>query len=263
MKLYMQALHTKLTVLAVFMLILCLPGFASAQEDELVEIEALAFATSDPLESINRPIFAFNERMDSWILRPVAQGYDYVTPVWMRQGVSNALGNLGEVSVTVNSLLQGRFSQAATSGGRFLINSTLGIVGLVDTAEKMGLERARTDFGHTLASWGAPSGPYLVVPFFGPRTVRSGTGQLVDIYMSPLTHVDNVRLKNSVRGLSVVNGRAAFLGVENLMDGDSYLFVRDAYLQQRDQLVNDGVVQDDFSESFDDDWEADGDLSID
>ncbi len=248
-----KATVSKLSTVAILALLWCVPSYAHTDKPE--EVEPVSLSASDPLEFINRPIFAFNERVDRWIMRPIAQGYDYITPAWMRQGVSNALDNLGEVPIAVNSVLQGRFIQAATSSGRFLLNSTLGFVGFLDVAEQMGLKPARTDFGHTLASWGAPSGPYLVVPFLGPRTLRSGSGQVVDIYLSPLTYNDNVRLRNSIRGLDMIDARAALLGVDQLLEGDNYLFVRDAYLQRRERLINDGQIEDDFSQSFEDDWD--------
>lgn len=218
------------------------------------------YADSDPLESLNRSIFVFNQQLDRWLLRPLAQGYDYVTPNWMQQGISNTLANLNEVPVTVNAALQGRFREAGISTGRFLINSTLGLGGVLDTADKMGIPAWQTDFGHTLAVWGVPQGPYLMVPLLGPRTLRSGVGSIADVYMSPMTYSNNVRLRNTVFGLGVVSVRASLLDADTLMTGDHYLFVRDAYLQRREQKVNDGEVKDDFSEGFDDDWGDDSAL---
>ena len=120
----------------------------------------------------------------------------------------------------------------------------------------MGIRPYRTDFGHTLAIWGVDSGPYLMVPFFGPRTVRSGTGTIFDVYTSIPTYIDNVPLRNSLFGLELIDGRARLLQADELLSGDAYIFIRDAYLQQRETFVNDGVVQDDFSDFGDEeDWE--------
>src|SRR5690606_14940539 len=155
----------------------------------------------------------------------------------------------------INAVLQGRPGGAARAGGRFLLNSTIGMLGLFDVASRMGVEPYRTDFGHTLAIWGLPSGPYLVVPALGPRTVRSGTGSIFDGFTSVERTSDDVALRNSLRGLEVIDTRARLLQSEGLMSGDRYIFIRDAYLQRRRALVNDGVVDDGFSDFGDDDWD--------
>jgi phospholipid-binding lipoprotein MlaA len=210
----------------------------------------------DPFESFNRAVFVFNERLDQYFMKPVAKGYHYVTPDFIEQIIGNVFGNLYDANASLNSLLQWRLGEAATDGGRFLVNSTLGLAGMFDVASRMGMERYATDFGHTLAVWGVPTGPYLMVPLFGPRTVRSGTGSVVDIYGSPQTYIDNVRLRNSLFGLELVDTRARLLDAEELMSGDRYIFVRDVYLQQREALVNGGEVQDSFSDFGEDGaWE--------
>jgi len=208
----------------------------------------------DPLESINRKVFVLNDGFDKFVFRPVAQGYQFITPDAAQRGVGNFFANLYDFNTSFNALLQWRFEGAAESGGRFVINSTLGIVGLFDIATRMGIRPYRTDFGHTLAIWGFESGPYLMVPFFGPRTIRSGTGTIVDIYASPQAFIGNVRLRNTLYGLELIDGRARLLRADELMTGDRYIFVRDAYLQQREFFVNDGVVEDTFSDFGEDDW---------
>lgn len=212
---------------------------------------------SDPLEALNRPIFVFNDNLDRYFLKPVAEGYQFVMPDPAERGVSNFFDNLRDFNGTLNAVLQGRLGSAARNGGRFLLNSTFGVLGLFDVATPMGVERYRTDFGHTLARWGTPEGAYLVVPFFGPRTVRSGIGDIVDTYSSPEAQVDDVRTRNSLFFLDVVDGRVRLLKAEELMSGDRYIFVRDAYLQQRRALVSDGKVEDSFSDFADDDWDED------
>lgn len=211
----------------------------------------------DPLEAINRPIFVFNEHLDQYFLKPVAQGYQFIMPDPAERGVSNFFDNLRDFNGTLNALLQGRFDRAARNGGRFLLNSTFGVLGLFDVASPMGVERYRTDFGHTLARWGTPEGAYLMVPFFGPRTVRSGIGDIVDTYSSPEAQVDDVRTRNTLFFLDVLDGRVRLLKAEDLMSGDRYIFIRDAYLQQRRALVSDGEVEDNFSDFSDDEWEED------
>ncbi|MFK8042919.1 VacJ family lipoprotein [Congregibacter sp.] len=212
-------------------------------------------AEDDPLEAINRPVFVVNDVLDRWALRPIAKGYDFVMPAPAQRGVSNFFANLYDVTSTLNAVLQWRWEGASQSGGRFLVNSTLGVAGLFDVATPMGIRPYRTDFGQTLALWGVPEGPYLMLPLFGPRTFRSGTGTLVDTFaLSVPPYVDNRSIRNSIWGLELVHGRARLLGSDELISGDRYIFVRDAYLQQRAAFVNDGEVQDDFSD-FEDAWD--------
>lgn len=211
----------------------------------------------DPFEAINRPLFALNNGLDRFLIRPVAKGYDWVMPNFAQRGVGNMFANMYDFNSAINGVLQWRLQGAAQGGGRFLVNSTLGLVGLFDVATPMGIRPYRTDFGHTLALWGFESGPYLMVPFFGPRTIRSGTGTIFDTYTSIPTYIDNVPLRNSLWGLELIHGRASLLKADELITGDRYIFVRDAYLQARETFVNDGVVQDSFSdfEQSDEDWE--------
>lgn len=210
----------------------------------------------DPLEAINRLLFEINNKFDQYLLRPVAKGYDWVMPGFAKRGVGNVFANMYDFTSAINGVLQGRFQGAAQGGGRFLVNSTLGLAGLFDVATPMGIRPYRTDFGHTLAIWGFDSGPYLMVPLFGPRTVRSGAGTIFDTYTSIPDYLDNVRLRNSLWGLELVDGRARLLQADELLSGDAYIFIRDAYLQQRETFVNDGVVQDDFSDFGDEEnWE--------
>jgi phospholipid-binding lipoprotein MlaA len=202
----------------------------------------------DPLEFINRPLFTLNNQLDRFIMRPMAVGYDFVVPAPAKRGVGNMFANLYDANATVNAVLQWRLEGAAQSGGRFLVNSTVGVAGLFDVASRMGIRPYRTDFGHTLAIWGFEPGPYLMVPFFGPRTVRSGTGTIFDTYTSVPAYIDNVRLRNSLWALELIHGRSTLLSTDELISGDAYIFVRDAYLQYRQSFTNDGVVEDSFSE---------------
>ncbi len=224
------------------------PVHAQVLEDE---------SNIDPWETMNRRVFAVNDGLDKYLMRPLAQTYHIVMPDIGERGVGNFFANLYDANAAFNALLQWRLEGAVQSGGRFLVNSTAGFLGLIDVATPIGIRPYRTDFGHTLATWGVDSGPYLMVPFFGPRTIRSGAGTLVDIYASPQVLIDNVRLRNTMYGLELIDGRARLLKAEELMSGDRYIFVRDAYLQQREFYVNDGVVKDNFSDYEEGGWDDD------
>lgn len=218
---------------------------------------SVAEAYDDPFEPINRPVFALNDAFDRWALKPVARSYGYLMPPPAQRGVSNFFANLYDVTSTLNAAMQWRWEGAAQSGGRFLVNSTLGFAGLFDVATPMGIRPFRTDFGQTLALWGLPSGPYVMLPLFGPRTFRSGAGTLVDTFaLSVPPYIGNDNLRNSVWGLELVHGRSVLLDTDQLVSGDRYIFYRDAYLQQRAAFVNDGKLQDDFSD-FEDSWAED------
>lgn len=222
------------------------PGWAGDQEKN-----------PDPFESVNRKVFAFNDVMDRWLIRPVAKGYDWITPDPLQRGIGNFYANLYDFNSTINGVLQWRWEGVAQSSGRFLVNSTVGLLGFFDVATRMGIRPYRTDFGHTLAIWGLDSGPYLMVPFFGPRTVRSGTGTLFDLFTSvPALYIDDGIVRWSIWGLELIDGRARLLETDELVSGDRYIFIRDVYLQTRENIVNEGVVEDDFSDFGDEDnWE--------
>ncbi len=170
---------------------------------------ASALSGNDPLEKINRPIFAINNTLDRFAIRPIARGYDFLMPAPAQRIVSNFFSNLYDVTSTLNAALQLRPKGVAQSGGRVLINTTFGLVGLFDVASDLGVAPYRTDFGQTLALWGVPEGPYLMLPLFGPRTVRSGAGTLVDTFtLSVPPQLDDRALRNSIWGLELVHWRA-------------------------------------------------------
>ena len=202
----------------------------------------------DPWESTNRKIFAFNETLDRYFLRPVAKGYDYVMPDAAQRGVGNFISNIYEFNSILNSLLQGRLEGAAQSGGRLLVNTTLGILGFFDVATPMGIEPNVSDFGQTLAVWGVEPGPFVMLPVFGPRTVRSGVGVFVDTYSSIPALIENREAAWVFWSIEVVDIRAGLLDADDLITGDRYIFIRDAYLQARRTYINGGVVEDSFSD---------------
>ena len=213
-------------------------------------------ANEDPWESFNRSIYSFNNTADAYVIKPVAQGYAYLMPEIGRKGVNNFFNNLLDVNGALNGFLQGRVDQGLENVGRVLINSTVGIFGLFDVATTLGVPQYQTDFGHTLSIWGVPQGPFLMVPFLGPRTVRSGVGTAFDAYASPLGQMGNSDPAWGLRVFNLVDLRAGLLGADELLSGDQYIFLRDAYLQQRRLQTWDGQIIDDFSE-FDDGWEED------
>ncbi|MGB3611934.1 MAG: VacJ family lipoprotein [Cellvibrio sp.] len=202
---------------------------------------------ADPWQGFNRAMFAFNDVTDRYLFKPLAKGYVFVTPKFVRKGVNNVFDNVLEVPNVLNDVLQGKGKQAAKDTGRFLVNSTVGLAGLFDVAQHMGMPRSDgEDFGQTLAVWGVGQGPYVVLPFMGPTTLRDGLAMPVNIYSDPRAYIDHVPTRNTVTGLSLLNTRANLLDLERHITGDRYTFIRDAYLQRRQFLIHDGEVEDDF-----------------
>lgn len=202
---------------------------------------------ADPLESVNRVVFGFNRTADRYVLKPVAQGYNYVLPSFARRGVGNFFSNLGEPITIVNGVLQGKFLQATSDTGRFLLNSTAGFAGLLDVATDAGMVRHDEDFGQTLGFYGVGTGAYLMLPLLGPTNGRDLIGRGADYFTNPLYYVNenNDDLDTEFAGLNVlnlINTRAQFLSADALIDGalDPYVFIRTAYLQSRLNKVYDG-----------------------
>ena len=197
----------------------------------------------DPLEDVNRVVFALNDGLDKAILKPVAQGYDAVTPQPLRTGFNNFFGNINDIFIGLNNLLQGKPGAAASDFGRVMINSTVGLLGLIDIASDVGLEKHDEDFGQTLASWGVGDGPYLMLPLLGPRTLRDTAALPVDWSADPLDHVDHVRTRNSLQFWRLADRRAELLPADKVIEEaalDKYSYIRDAWLQRRRNLVYDG-----------------------
>jgi phospholipid-binding lipoprotein MlaA len=199
----------------------------------------------DPYENYNRAMFEFNRTFDDNLLKPVAKGYMTVLPSVVRSAIGNFFGNIGDVWTAANNYLQGKPKDGTTDVVRVVFNSTFGIAGLIDVATPMGLPKHEEDFGQTLGVWGAKSGPYVVLPFFGPSTLRDAFAKPIDLYADPLTASNNVpvRVENSARALRLVDDRAAMLETGSLMESaalDPYQFFRDAYLQRRENRIQDG-----------------------
>lgn len=207
----------------------------------------------DPWQGFNRAMFTFNDALDRWTLKPLARAYKFVMPDPLEMGVSNVFNNVQEVPNTINGVLQGDLKGAAHDTGRLLVNTTLGIGGLLDVAQHMNLPADEDeDFGQTLAVWGVGQGPYLVLPLLGPSTLRDGFGRPVDFYTNPTNYIDHKPTEYTVWGLSLLDTRAGLLDLEKNLTGDRYIFIRDVYLQRREFLINNGEVADDFgTEEFD------------
>jgi len=226
---------------------------------------------NDPFESYNRTIYNFNDAFDKYLLKPVAKGYETITPTPIQKGISNFFSNLDDVVVLINNLLQFKLIDAASDTGRILINSTVGLFGLIDWASDIGLEKHNEDFGQTLGYWGIPEGPYFVLPFLGPSTIRDTGGLAIDsTYLDPIFKELHEEFpppprenEAAVWGMIVtkaISSRANLLKAGNILDEaalDPYVFLREAFLQRRKNLVYDGnppVEEDEFNEDelFDD-----------
>lgn len=197
----------------------------------------------DPFERANRSVFAFNDGLDRAVTKPLAQGYRAVVPEFMRRYIGNFFGNLGDVFTSANQLLQGKPVLALSDAGRVLVNTVFGFGGVIDVASDLGLEKHREDFGQTLGRWGAGSGPYLVLPVFGPSSVRDGLGLGVDLAADPLQGVFRDVDLAWAAAARVVDTRERLLSAERLVEGaalDRYSFLRDAYLQRRRSQIHDG-----------------------
>lgn len=207
---------------------------------------------SDPFEDINRLTFQFNESLDSIVAKPTANFYSkFPTPV--KKGVTNLFDNLEEINTSVNQVLQGKPLTALNDISRFVINSTIGLYGIFDVATALGLKRHEEDFGQTLAIWGAPAGPYLMLPVLGPYTLRDLLGRPVSSFLSVTFHMTESDVNLGLNMIDALETRERLLEVESLLSGDKYYFVRDSYMQYLDYEIKDGLdVQDNFTEDMDD-----------
>lgn len=206
----------------------------------------------DPYESYNRSMFAFNENIDTYALKPIAEGYNFVMPNIASKGVSNFFNNIDDVVVFFNQLLQFKLRDAAATSARFVFNTTFGLLGLIDVASDMDLPKVNEDFGQTLAHWGSGSGPYLVLPFFGPSNIRDTVGLVTDwVYYEPISDRQTVNQNIAFVTIKYVDIRASLLKASNILDdtvGDKYSFIRDAWLQRRQFLIYDGHPPEEFSD---------------
>lgn len=200
----------------------------------------------DPLEGLNRGVYKFNDVSDKAVFKPIAGAYKAILPNPVRGSVNNFFSNLNTFITAINQVLQFKFNKAAESAGRFVINSTVGVIGLFDVASKQGIPQYKEDFGQTLGYWGVGHGAYLVLPFFGPSSLRDGSGLIADsITIDPIGYFNDPRTRNILIGTKFVDKRASFLPGSDLLDEaalDPYTFMRDAYIQRRANQVADGQV---------------------
>jgi phospholipid-binding lipoprotein MlaA len=197
----------------------------------------------DPWEPLNRSIYGFNDKLDTYVARPVATGYTKVVPSEVRERVRNVFSNIGDVFIGVNNFLQGKFEDGVSDWARFAFNTTIGLFGIHDVATDMGYEKHNEDFGQTFGRWGAPTGPYVVLPFLGSSDVRDGVGTGVDVYVDPLGEVRPYHLQYGLWAVRFTQVRADLLEASRILEEaalDKYVFQRDAYLQRRRNLVYDG-----------------------
>lgn len=219
--------------LALMLSSLATPGLCLAQAE-----------TYDPLEPLNRVIYNFNEAVDNAIVLPIAKGYRAITPSFVQTGVRNFFSNLEDVRVMTNNLLQAKLQAGTSDFLRIAINSTFGLLGLLDVASEMGLKKNNEDFGQTLGRWGFGSGPYLVLPLLGPSNFRDSFGSFVDLqYLDPVHHIEDVGPRNRTYALRAISNRSDLIEAKAAVDMaalDGYEFTRDFYLERRRALVYDG-----------------------
>jgi len=217
---------------------LLLSGCSSKQltEDGVEVVEV------DPYEGFNRTMFDFNDGVDKYFAEPVSDAYTWVTPQFVQTGVTNFFDNLKGINVVLNDFMQGKGRQGAEDTGRFLVNSTVGLLGLFDVATEIGLEQHNEDFAQTLAVWGVSQGPYLVLPLLGPSTTRGIPGGIFDAAANPATYIGV-----PVQVVQMLNARASADGEINFIEEaalDRYVFTRESFLQYRDNLISDGQIED-------------------
>ncbi len=213
----------------------------------------------DPFETFNRSMFEFNETVDKYAFKPVAKGYNFIMPSFASKGVSNFFNNVDDIVVFFNQILQFKFAEAAATSARFVFNTTFGLLGLIDVARDMDLPKYNEDFGQTLAVWGVDSGPYLVLPFIGPQTLRDTAGLAVDwTYFDPIFKRQTLKQSLVTLTIKYIDIRAGLLKATKIMDDtvpDKYAFMRDAWLSRREYLIYDGNPPEEFDEDelFNDD----------
>lgn len=212
----------------------------------------------DPLERYNRSMFAFNDAIDRAAIKPIAKGYEFIMPSFASKGVSNFFSNIDDIIVFVNQLLQFKFNEALATSARFAYNTTFGLLGFVDVAKHMDLPKRNEDFGQTLAVWGVPSGPFIVLPVLGPQTIRGSAGFTIDsTYFDPVFNSVTEEDSFVVLAVKFIDVRASLLKASNILEAapDKYAFTRDAWLARRQFLIYDGNPPEEFSEEdlFEDD----------
>lgn len=240
MKLTIADLKTTISVAAVSCLITIAPTTWAGDNLWDDAEESANESINDPLESINRGVYRFNKTADDYVLAPVARGYDRAVPQPVKQGASNFFDNLSYPVVVANSLLQGKFIQGGSDFARFMVNSTIGVLGIFDVASHLDMVEHNEDLGQTLATWGFDGGAYLVLPFVGPSSLRDGSGLIGDGFLDPLYDINDVGARNALVLGKAVDTRARLLDEGDIFDEsaiDPYAFLRSAYRQSREQAI--------------------------
>ena len=204
----------------------------------------------DPWEGFNRGVYSFNETMDTVLFDPISKVYNFITPDFLDSGVTNFFSNIAQVPVIANDILQFKFDQAVNDTVRLFLNSTVGLLGFLDVSSEAGLPSSKADFGQTLAHWGVDSGPYLVIPFFGPGTIRHAAGYAVDGALNPMFYLDNDLTKAGLLALNFVDVKSDLLSAVDLLEEaavDKYEFTKNAYFEKRASKIS-GNVFTDYSE---------------
>ena len=217
----------------------------------LLLLSPFTFAEVDPFQNINEKTHNLNQTLDLQVASPVARFYKRITPDFLEKGITNFTHNIEDLSIGINNILQGKFNEGLSDFSRFTLNTSIGLLGFIDIASNLGLTKHDEDFGQTLAVWGVPDGPYLVLPGLGPSTTRDTLAMIPDAFLTPLWLIDHDRTSYSLTAIDLIDTRARYLGLESVVIGDEYLFYRDAYLQSRNFEIKDGEVEDDFDD-FDD-----------
>ena len=219
----------------------------------LLFLSNIAVGEVDPFEEYNRKVWAFNEFLDDNFAKPTAEIYTSFTPDFIEVGITNFFRNLNELDNAANQLLQGKPLLAINDFSRFLINSTIGLGGFIDVGSRFGLERHDEDFGQTLGVWGVGSGPFIMIPLYGPSTPRGLAGRSVSSVLSGTFAIEETDVRIGITALDALETRARYLEVETLIIGDRYSFIRDSYMQYQEFESSDGENQtDDFIEDMDD-----------
>ena len=217
----------------------------------LLLLSPFTFAEVDPFQNFNEKTHNLNQTLDLKVASPVARFYKRITPDFLEKGITNFTHNIEDLSIGINNILQGKFNEGLSDFSRFTLNTSIGLLGFIDIASDLGLTKHDEDFGQTLAVWGVPDGPYLVLPGLGPSTTRDTLAMIPDAFLTPLWLIDHDRTSYSLTAIDLIDTRARYLGLESVVIGDEYLFYRDAYLQSRNFEIKDGEVEDDFDD-FDD-----------
>lgn len=242
-------MNTTIRILGITVLLINLGACSTLSINDDVQRQI----SSDPLENVNRTIYAFNSTADQLVLKPVAKAYNYVLPAPAKKGVNNFFGNLGEPLNAVNNLLQGKFERALVSTFRFTVNSTIGVLGLLDVAKSLDVTPAREDLGQTMAAWGVLPGPYIMLPLMGPTNLRDGISRFGEgaVYYPINSLADSNAARIGLNLTSVVASRVSLLGTDEILDSqlDPYAFLKQAFERQRLEALYDGnapTVEQDF-----------------